>query len=79
VGGFPEIIDHGEDGFLIPGHDPEQFARSCLKLLSDPELLEQMGKAGQKKIAEKFSIQRMTEDYYQLYEKLSGPGGKQLL
>ncbi len=70
VGGLPEIIDHGVDGFLIPEHDPELFAQACLNLQADSELLNQMSKAAREKIQTKFSEQKMAIEYYNLYQDL---------
>lgn len=70
VGGFPEIIDHGVDGFLIPEHDPERFAQACLQLQCDLGLLSRMSKAARSKIESKFSTDRMTADYHNLYQQL---------
>jgi glycosyltransferase involved in cell wall biosynthesis len=72
VGGFPEIIEHGVDGLLIPEHDPELFAIACERLMSDSELLAAMSRAARKKAEIHFSMQRMTEDYIQLYHELIG-------
>ena len=71
VGGLPEIIDHNLNGYLIPEQNPELYAQACLHLQSDPELLHHMSMAARQKIEAKFSCQRMTEDYYELYKKIS--------
>lgn len=71
VGGFPEIVDHKEDGFLIPEHDPDLFAQACLQLQADPDLLARMSRAARKKAEARFSVQRMVVDYHRLYEELA--------
>ncbi len=71
VGGFPEIIDHGIDGFLIPGHSPGLFADRCIELHSDRAKLERMSAAARKKIERRFSVHRMAEDYIRLYHELA--------
>jgi glycosyltransferase involved in cell wall biosynthesis len=70
VGGFPEIVDHGADGFLIPEHDPELFAEACLRLLNDPDLLQSMSMAAREKAETRFSVQRMADGYLRLYREL---------
>ncbi|MDZ7761091.1 MAG: glycosyltransferase family 4 protein [Desulfovermiculus sp.] len=72
VGGFPEIVEHEKDGFLIPDHDPGLFAQACLRLQSDPALLARMSAAAREKVVSKFSVQRMTQEYHRLYQKLAG-------
>ena len=81
VGGIPEIITEGETGYLIelysisrtdfnPRH-PETFQRNFAaqvnRLLDDENLAHQMGKAGRKRVLEKFSwesIAKTTFNYY---------------
>lgn len=82
VGGIPEIIVEGETGYLIPlerisrtNFNPlypeefqKQFAAKINILLEDESLSIQMGKAGRKRVLEKFSwesIAKTTFNYYQ--------------
>ena len=82
VGGIPEIIVEGETGYLIPLESvsrtdfnparPEEFqkefAAKINALLEDETLATQMGKAGRKRVLEKFSwesIAKTTFNYYQ--------------
>jgi colanic acid/amylovoran biosynthesis glycosyltransferase len=53
-GGVHEIIDDGVDGMLIPPGDPQVLAGAIGKLISDPTLRQEMGKAGRKKIIARF-------------------------
>jgi D-inositol-3-phosphate glycosyltransferase len=46
VGALPELVVHGETGFLVPGHLPELFAQCIEDLLNDPGRRERMGEAG---------------------------------
>ena len=71
VGGFPEIIDDGVDGLLIPRHKPELFAKACLQLYSEPALLAKASRAARVKVESKFSVQHMTTDYINLYQNLT--------
>jgi glycosyltransferase involved in cell wall biosynthesis len=43
---MPEIIEHGETGFVVPPGDANQLARSLIALLTDPEGARQMGQTG---------------------------------
>ena len=71
VGGFPEIVDDGVDGFLLPEHAPELYAAKCLDLMTDPRKRESMAHAARRKIEERFSIARMAEDYNRLYRSIA--------
>jgi L-malate glycosyltransferase len=67
VGGFQEIIEDNVYGFLVEGRNPEDFARQCLKLYEDASLRKKMGAAARRRVVNDFSVNRMAQDYYQLY------------
>ena len=52
-GGPRETVDEGKDGFLVKS--PEQMAEKMLLLANDEGKCERMGKAGRKKVLEKFT------------------------
>ena len=70
VGGLPDIITDGENGYLVPSRNPEALAEAILRLLRDPELACRMGRAGQTMAKERFKIQRLISDMEGLYENL---------
>lgn len=43
VGGFPEMVENGKTGLLVPPNDSAAFAAALLQLLRDPELARSMG------------------------------------
>jgi starch synthase len=70
VGGVPELIDNGVNGLLVPPGNPGELAAALADLLSHPERAHAMGSAA-RVIAKEFSMQAMTERYFNLYEELS--------
>jgi len=52
---IPEIITHGETGFVSPAGDPERLAYYILYLFSRPDLMQQMGAAGHAKVQRQFT------------------------
>jgi D-inositol-3-phosphate glycosyltransferase len=46
VGGLLTLVDHGVTGFLVPGRDPDLFAKHLLDLLEHPESAREMGRRG---------------------------------
>ncbi|WP_333600517.1 glycogen synthase [Flavobacterium sp.] len=82
VGGIPEIITEGETGYLIPlesvsrtdfnPKNPEAFQRAFAAkinlLLEDENLANQMGKAGRKRVLEKFSWESIAKTTYHYYQ-----------
>jgi glycosyltransferase involved in cell wall biosynthesis len=51
VGGLPEVIEDGVEGFLVPAGDPLHLARRLVELLADPELRRRMGAAARERTA----------------------------
>ena len=55
VGGIPEAVHDGENGFLVPPKNPEALAHAICRLLKNRALREQLGRAG-RKIVQQFDI-----------------------
>ncbi len=70
VGGFPEIIEDGQQGSLVRGRDPSMFADRCVALLADPQKLEKMAAIARQHVIDNFSKEAMAANYYQLYRQL---------
>ena len=69
-GGTAELVLNDEVGYIIPPATPEALAEKIHLLLDNPDLAGQLGENGEKRIRESFSLERMTEEYIQLYERL---------
>ncbi|HXS54573.1 MAG TPA: glycosyltransferase [Hanamia sp.] len=67
-GGTDEIIENTKTGFLINQSNPAELSEKIEILLKDPELRNQMGTAGQKRIKKMFSIESMSNQYISFYE-----------
>lgn len=61
VGGMPELIDTGENGYIFSVGDHEQLARYMAKLANDPALRQSFADALYEKAARDFSRARMCE------------------
>ena len=55
IGGIPEVITDGVDGFLVPPQDSNALALAISKIVADKELATRMGQAGEAKVREKFT------------------------
>lgn len=71
VGGLAEIVTDGQDGFLVEGRDPKDFAARCVLLHDDPGGRQSMAKAAKGKIAREFSVVQMVGGYADLYRTLA--------
>jgi len=69
IGGIPDLVTHGKNGFLVPPKDPEELAKYIQILIEDREKREKMGLSG-KKIAMHFSAENMVEKIEKLYKEL---------
>lgn len=67
VGGIPEIIDNGNEGFLIDSRRPEKFAEKCRTLSENKSLYMKMAIAARAKIEQKFSSWTTASAYRNVY------------
>lgn len=69
VGGIPELLDDGLNGFLIEPDDLDSMAHAVLQLYRDPDLRERIGQTNMKK-AVQYSTAEMTRRYVSIYDRL---------
>jgi N-acetyl-alpha-D-glucosaminyl L-malate synthase BshA len=72
VGGLPELIVHGETGFLCPLDDIEEFTECTRVLLTDDDLHSEMAAAARQRAVETFDIDRVVPLYEDYYERVRG-------
>ena len=70
VGGIPEAVTDGIEGFLVEPGDVSALANRLEQLLSNPELAEHMGKAARRKIETAFSAETILPQLEKLYTEL---------
>lgn len=56
IGGIPEMIEDGVTGFTVPPDRPDVFANRLEKLILDENLRKAMGKNGQARFNQEFSL-----------------------
>ncbi|AVK83636.1 N-acetyl-alpha-D-glucosaminyl L-malate synthase BshA [Lysinibacillus sp. B2A1] len=71
VGGIPEVIDHGVDGYIVELGDTDAVAEYAVNLLQDEEKLQRFRKAAIRAVDEKFHSSKIVEQYEKLYEKVA--------
>jgi glycosyltransferase involved in cell wall biosynthesis len=72
VGGIPEAVADGREGFLITPGDVSALATRLKSLLDDPLLARRMGGAGRAKIVSLFSVETIVPQIERIYEELGG-------
>lgn len=75
VGGLPEVVVHGETGFLESVGDVDAMAASVTTLLRDDARRKAMGAAGMRRARELFSLEHSLEQHVDLYRTLISSDG----
>lgn len=70
VGGIPEIISGPNEGMLVEKRTVDNFGNSCLMLITNKEVYDEMSEAGWKKVLSSFSSKAMMRSYLRTYESL---------
>jgi glycosyltransferase involved in cell wall biosynthesis len=70
VGGNAEAVTEGVNGLIVPSEDHEALAAAISRLLSDPSKAREMGAAGKKLAAEKFTTDAMMHQITHAYASL---------
>lgn len=70
VGGPAEIIENGKTGLLVPPAQPKILAETILTLLEDEQAIKRMGENARKIALEKYSINKISRKYHNLYRGL---------
>ena len=69
IGGLPESVEHGVNGFLAPPDDAEAMSGAITKLISNNSLMQEMGKQSLRIFNEKFSYSIWRQKMDELYTK----------
>ncbi len=69
VGGIPEIIENGVNGFLVKPDAIDDICESILGLYSESTLIEQIARANTEK-AKSYTVGTMADKYAQIYQRI---------
>jgi glycosyltransferase involved in cell wall biosynthesis len=75
VGGVPDVVRDGVDGFLVEPGDIEGAAAKLATLAADPELRARLGEAGRTRVLERYAVSRLVDDVDRLYRALLAAKG----
>lgn len=70
VGGLPEVITDGVEGFLVEVHDVGRMAQRTLQILTEPGLRKEMGKSARKSARERFCSTKIIPMYEAHYRRI---------
>ena len=69
-GAVRDIVEDGEQGYLVPVGDVDRFADRLRLLAGDPDLRARLGKAGRARAEREFDIERTARAYEELLTEL---------
>jgi glycosyltransferase involved in cell wall biosynthesis len=72
AGAFPEVVEDGVTGRLVPPADTRALAEAIRELLANPELRRSMGEAGRSRVEERFTWRQTALETLALYEEVAG-------
>ncbi len=72
IGGIPEVVKHGETGYLFPVGEIGQMANAAIELLSSPELLATFRRNARQRAIQHFSTDIIMPQWMRFYETVLG-------
>ena len=69
AGGMVEAVAHEKTGLLVAAEDADALGEAIARLIDNPELRTQFGRAGRERMQNEFSIATMADKHVALYER----------
>ncbi len=69
VGGPPEIVADGREGYLLPPREPAAWARAIRRVAESPDRGLEMGRAGRRRVEQAFTVERHVAAMLDVYER----------
>ncbi len=69
TGGLPELVVHGETGYIAELGDVQRMAKYAIELLSDDRRWEMFSQNARKRAVERFNVDEIVPVYERLYEE----------
>ncbi len=70
IGGIPELIEEGQDGWTFTAGDPQDLAGKVRRLWADRCGAREMGMLGRKKVEQNFSAEQHYDDLMAIYRSV---------
>ncbi|MFC1730811.1 glycosyltransferase family 4 protein [candidate division KSB1 bacterium] len=72
VGGIPEVVTHGETGYLVPPKDPQAIADAVSHVIGHPDEVRRIVERARKMVKERFDYRENARLFVSLYRELLG-------
>jgi len=76
VGGPLDIVEDGRTGYLVDKANPDQLVDRICELLDDRKKVRDFGRAGRRRIVERFDWKKIAERYVKIYESVQDGTGR---
>jgi len=77
VGGPPEIVEDGREGYLVSPREPGAWARAIRHIADEPERGAEMGRAGRRRVQEAFTVDHHVATMLDVYGRvMASPAGE---
>ena len=73
VGGLPDMVEHGQTGWLVARNDFDDLAARCAGLLADAGLRQRMGLRARQRVVERMNLDDCVARVAQLLSRLARP------
>ncbi|WP_085508675.1 N-acetyl-alpha-D-glucosaminyl L-malate synthase BshA [Thalassobacillus devorans] len=70
TGGIPEVILHGETGYITDIGDIEDISKKSIEILANKDIWEKFSKQSEQRVKEEFHSQEILKQYEALYDKV---------
>ena len=70
VGGLPEVVTHGVEGYLVEPRNVNEMARCALEVLQDDNKRREMGRRARETAITRFSASKIIPQYERYYQKV---------
>ncbi|MCX7935983.1 MAG: glycosyltransferase, partial [Planctomycetota bacterium] len=77
VGGIPEVIEEGVNGFLVPVGDAAAACACVRRLQQEPALCSAMAVVARQRAEQRFALSRLVDDYLKWYEDILAAEAKE--
>ena len=73
VGGIPDLIEDGNNGFLFQSENVDDLSKKLALLLSDPKLASDMGLRGKETVEERFFPEKYIHHFHKMIAEVCSP------
>ncbi len=70
IGGFPDLVQDGETGWLVPPGKPEELAAAIRSVLDNRDLARNIAMEGQRLARSLFNVRKTAEEIQSIYQKI---------